>query len=943
MSEIDDIKNPDEELTSENPDRIPEAADNSSFSVSDADIELAEEAGADIPQIPVPRYHVPGEGERKTILSGMFRNWYLEYASYVILERAVPHIEDGLKPVQRRILHAMQTTDNGRFNKVAGIVGETMKYHPHGDASIGDALVQLGQKELLIDTQGNWGNILTGDQAAATRYIEARLSEFALETVFSSKITEWMPSYDGVRKEPVTLPVKFPLLLSQGVEGIAVGLSSKILPHNFNEIIDAAVAYLHGEQFALMPDFQTGGLLDATRYNDGARGGSVKVRAKIEKIDSKTLAITELPFGKTTSSLIASIVAAQEKGKIKIRQVVDNTAASALILVHLTPGTSSDKTIDALYAFTDCEVSISPNCCVIWDRKPRFLSVSDVLRFSVDHTKEMLRRELEIKLSETLETSLYASLEKIFIENRIYKDKEYEEARSSDEAVRHVDSRLEPFKPSFFREITDEDILKLWKIPFERIFRFNSDKADRRIAELNAEIDRLRNDLDNIVEYTVRWYTHLKSAYGARFPRRTTLRGFDSIEAAKVAEANRRLYFDRKGGFIGTGLKDSEYLFTCSDLDDILVIYDNGTYLTVKVSDKLYVGKKGTRVIHVGIFKKSDRRTVYNVIYLNGKGGFTYKKRCFLTGLTREKEYDLTKQLPGSKILYLSVNPNGEAEVVKVKIDMESTDPAGRRPRAREVLVNFAELEIKGKEALGNLVTKYAVDGKPTLLERGASTLGGREVWFDRDVLRLNYDGRGQSLGVFQGDDKVLVVTRDGDFFTTDFSDANHYDDNILRIEKFVPEKVWTLALYDASFGFPYLKRFHFEASAKPQHFVGTEEGSSIILLTDTPFPRLLFTFGGSDSVRPPQEIQADDFIGVKSFKAKGKRISLFKIEHIEELEPTKFPPEPEPIVAEDQEESTITDNPQGPVAVQGDLFGSFDSDAQSSEQSSMDEIKTEP
>lgn len=920
MSDKDDITTSNAGITPDSPDEHHADSISEPIALSDTDRALEEQAEADIPSIPVARYRVPGDGDRKTLLSGMFRNWYLEYASYVILERAVPHIEDGLKPVQRRILHAMQTTDNGRFNKVAGIVGETMKYHPHGDASIGDALVQLGQKELLIDTQGNWGNILTGDQAAATRYIEARLSEFALETVFSSKITEWMPSYDGVRKEPVTLPVKFPLLLSQGVEGIAVGLSSKILPHNFNEIIDAAVAYLHGEAFSLLPDFQTGGLLDATRYNDGARGGSVKVRAKIEKIDSKTLAITELPFGKTTSTLIASIVAAQEKGKIKIRQVVDNTAASALILVHLAPGTSSDKTIDALYAFTDCEVSISPNCCVIWDRKPHFLSVSDVLRFSVDHTKEMLRQELEIRLAETLETSLYASLEKIFIENRIYKDKEYEEARSSEEAVAHVDSRLEPFKPSFFREITSDDILKLWKIPFERIFRFNSDKADRRIAELNAQIDSLRHDLDNIVEYTVRWYTHLKNAYGARFPRRTTLRGFDSIEAAKVAEANKRFYFDRKGGFIGTGLKDAEYMFTCSDLDDILVIYDTGAYLTLKVSDKLYVGKKGAKIMHVGIFKKSDRRTVYNVIYLNGKGGFTYKKRCFLTGLTREKEYDLTKRLPGSKILYLSVNPNGEAEVVKVKIDKNSSDPSGRRPRASEVMVNFAELEIKGKEALGNLVTKYAVDGKPTLQEKGASTLGGREVWFDRDVLRLNYDGRGESLGVFQGDDKVLVITRDGDFFTTDFSDANHYDDNILRMEKFDPSKVWTLALYDASFGFPYLKRFRFEAAAKPQHFVGNEAGSSIILLTDTTFPRLLFTFGGSDSVRPPQEIQADEFIGVKSFKAKGKRISLFRIDRVEELEPTKFPPEPEPVPEENADPEPVS----APVAVQRDLFDSL-------------------
>ncbi len=911
MSEIDDTLDMDR-LSDEDANN---GSENTETSFAEEDIEPETVADAAVPVVAVPKYNVPGEGDRRTLLSGMFRNWYLEYASYVILERAVPHIEDGLKPVQRRILHAMQTTDNGRFNKVAGIVGETMKYHPHGDASIGDALVQLGQKELLIDTQGNWGNILTGDSAAATRYIEARLSEFALETAFSSKITEWMPSYDGVRKEPVTLPVKFPLLLSQGVEGIAVGLSSKILPHNFNEIIDAAISYLHDEPFALFPDFQTGGLLDATRYNDGARGGSVKVRAKIEKIDSKTLAITELPFGKTTSSLIASIIAAQEKGKIKIRKVDDNTAATAMIMVHLMPGTSSDKTIDALYAFTDCEVSISPNCCVIRDRKPHFLSVSDVLRYSVDHTQEMLHQELEIKLSETQEMRLYASLEKIFIEERIYKDKEYEEAKSSDEALVHVDGRLEPFKPGFYREITKDDILKLWKIPFERIFKFNSDKADERIAQLNAEVEHLQYDLDHIVEYTVKWYEHLKKAYGGKFPRRTTIRGFDSIEAAKVAEANKRFYFDKDGGFIGTGLKDAKLLFTCSDLDDILIIYKNGTYKIVKVSDKLYVGKK---IEHIGVFKKGDKRTVYNVIYRNGKEGFYYKKRCCITGLTREKEYDLTKGLQGSKIEWLSVNPNGEAEIVKVKLK-DQPDAAGRRPRALQVMVNFAELDIKGKESLGNLVTKYTVSDI-SLVEKGTSTLGGREVWFDKDVLRLNYDGRGESLGIFQGEDKVLVITTNGDFYTTDYSDANHYDANILRIEKFNPHKVWTLALYDASFGFPYLKRFCFEASAKPQHFVGNEEGSRMILLTDTPFPRLLFTFGGNDSVRPPMEVQADEFIGVKSFKAKGKRISIFKIEKFEELEPTKFPPEPEPLPADTEPEETDAE-PEGPKVVQGDLF----------------------
>ncbi len=857
---------------------------------------------------------------KRTVLSGMFRDWYLEYASYVILERAVPHIEDGLKPVQRRILHSMQTLDDGRFNKVANIVGNTMQYHPHGDASIGDALVQLGQKELLIDTQGNWGNILTGDSAAAPRYIEARLSEFALETVFSPKITEWTPSYDGRKKEPVTLPVKFPLLLAQGVEGIAVGLSSKILPHNFNEICDAAIAALKGEEVKLLPDFQTGGLLDASRYNDGARGGSVKIRAKIEKIDNKTLAITEIPFGKTTSTLIASILSAMEKGKIKIRKVDDNTAATAEILVHLIPGTSSDKAIDALYAFTDCEVSISPNCCVIVDRKPRFMSVSELLRYSVEHTQQLLRKELEIKLGETHETRLYCSLEKIFIEERIYKDREVEEARDMDAAIAHVDKRLEPFKKDFFREVTRDDLVRLWEIKMGRILKFNSEKANERIANLQKDIERLQFDLAHMTEYTTAWYRHLKEKYGEAFPRRTTIRGFDSIEAAKVAEANKRLYFDKAGGFLGTALKDNEFLFTCSDIDDILIIYKDGTYKLVKVQDKLYVGKK---IIHISLFKKGDKRTIYNVIYRNGaKDAYSYKKRFFITGLTREKEYNLTKGLPGSKVEWLTCNPNGEAEIVKVLLKDEPNE-TGRRPRSKEVMVNFAELDIKGKESLGNLVTKYQIDDVK-LVEKGSSTLGGREVWFDRDVLRLNYDGRGESLGVFQGDDQVLVITKTGEFFTSSYSDANHYDDNIARIEKFDPRKVWTLALTDATLGFPYLKRFTFETSAKPQRFVGSDATSSVILLTDTCYPRLEVTFGGHDAVRPPMEIDAEEFIAVKSFKAKGKRISTYTIDSIRELEPLRFPEEPEPESEEPEEEHMPAEEEEesnNPKVVQGDLF----------------------
>lgn len=850
--------------------------------------------------------------ERKTVLSGMFRSWYLEYASYVILERAVPNIVDGLKPVQRRILHSMRTIDDGRFNKVANIVGNTMQYHPHGDASIGDALVQLGQKDLLIDTQGNWGNIITGDEAAAPRYIEARLSEFAIETAFSPKITEWTPSYDGRKDEPVVLPMKFPLLLAQGVEGIAVGLSSKILPHNFNEIIDAAIDYLHNRPFKLLPDFQTGGLLDVSKYNDGGRGGSVKVRAKIEKIDNKTLAITELPYGKTTTTLIPSILSAVEKGKIKIKSVEDNTSATAEILVNLAPQTSSDKAIDALYAFTDCEISISPNCCVIRDRKPEFLTVSDLLRYSVDHTQEMLRQELDIKLGETREQQMFLSLEKIFIEERMYKDPEIEGAPDMETAIARLDTLFDPFKASFFRELTEEDLIRLWEIKMGRILKFNSEKADQRISRLDEEIEKIEYDLEHIVEFTEKWYLHLKEKYGSRFPRRTVIRGFDSIEAAKVAEANKRFYHDEEGGFIGTGLKDKKFLFTCSDIDDILVIYKSGKYKIVRVQDKLFVDKN---IIHIGVFKKGDKRTIYNVIYLNGKGGSSYMKRFYITGLTREKEYDITKGLPGSKILWLTCNPNGEAETVRVLLKDEP-DESGRRPRNRRLSINFSDLAVKGKESLGNLVTKYKIESKGITLEkRGTSTLGGREVWFDRDVLRLNYDGRGESLGIFHGEDQVLVITKTGEYFTSSFADTNHYEDNILRIEKFDPHKIWTLVLNDASLGYPYMKRFAFESSPKPQRFVGSDEQSSVILLTDTPYPRIKVEFGGADAVRPALEIEADEFIGVKSFKAKGKRLSNYNVANVEELEPTKVPEEtvenPEPEDLPDQEEaSDMPDQP---------------------------------
>ncbi len=809
-------------------------------------------------------------------LRGMYRNWFLEYASYVILERAVPHIADGLKPVQRRILHTMKTLDDGRFNKVNNIVGSAMQYHPHGDASITDALVQLGQKDFLIEKQGNWGNILTGASAAASRYIEARLSEFALETLYNPKITEWTPSYDGRKNEPVTLPAKFPLLLAHGAEGIAVGLSSKILPHNFNEIIDAAVAYLSGEDFVLYPDFPTGGFIDVSRYNEGRRGGAVKIRAKIEKVDNRTLAVTEIPYGKTTGIIIDSILKAYEKDKIKIRKVDDNTAEKACILVHLQPGTSSDKAIDALYAFTDCEVSVSPNCCVIDDKKPCFLGVDDLLRYSVDSTRNILEAELKVRLGELQEQRLFASLEKIFIEERIYKDKEYEQAPDIKSAVRHIDSRLEKYKPSFVREINDDDILKLVEIKMKRIFKFSSDEADDRIADLDRKIAEINDRLAHIVEYTIDWYKRLKAKYGDAYPRRTVIRNFDNIEAANVAEANERLYINREDGFIGTGLKKDEFICNCSSLDDIIIFYKDGRYKVVRVQDKISIGKN---VLYVNVFKRNDTRTIYNVIYRNGAGGIYYMKRFAVTGVTRDKEYNLTQGLPGSKVMWFSANPNGEAEVVKVTLKPKL------RLKTLQFDIDFAKLAIKGKQSQGNLVTKNEVH-RFSLKEHGASTLGGREVWFDPDVLRLNYDGRGRLLGEFMGDDLVLVIQKNGEYYTTGFEATNHYDDNILRIEKFRPKQVWTAILFDADQGYPYIKRFMFEPSARKQRFIGDNERSSLILLTDTPHARFEVRFAAPDDFREPLIVDAENFIGLKSFKAKGKRLVTYALDTVTEIEP---------------------------------------------------------
>ena len=825
-------------------------------------------------------YVVPTD--KNTHLSGMYQNWYLDYASYVILERAVPHISDGLKPVQRRILHSMKELDDGRFNKVANVVGNTMKYHPHGDRSIGDALVQLGQKDLLIECQGNWGNILTGDDAAAPRYIEARLSEFALETVFNPKTTEWTLSYDGRKPEPVTLPIKFPLLLAQGAEGIAVGLSSKILPHNFNEILDAAVAYLRGEDFALFPDFPTGGFIDVSKYNDGERGGSVRIRSKIEKIDNKTLEITDIPYGKTTGTLIDSIIKAQEKGKIKIRKVDDNTAERADIIVHLVPGTSSDKTIDALYAFTDCEISISPNCCVISDKKPHFLTVSAVLRNSVDTTKSLLESELKIQHAELSESLLFASLEKIFIEERIYKDKEYEQSKNEDDAIKHITKRLKPFAESLVRAITRDDVAKLLDVKMRRIIKFNSEKADAYIKSLNDKIAEIDNNLAHLVEYTIDWYLHLKEKYGHEHPRKTIIRNFDNIVASKVAEANEKLYINREDGFIGTGMKKDEFVCNCSDIDDIIIFFKDGKYKIVKVADKVYVGKN---ILYLNVFKRNDLRTIYNLVYQDGKGGPVLMKRFAVTSLTRDREYDMTRGTKGSKIWWFSANPNGEAEILRVTLK--------EKPRLKKLQfdVDFADIAVKGKGAIGNLVTRNDVH-RISLKERGTSTLGGREVWFDPDVLRLNYDGRGFSLGEFFGNDLVLVVLKNGQFYTSTFDATNHYEDNILFIEKFRPKVVWTAVLNDADQGYPYIKRFAFEATAKKQSFIGENADSQLLLISDKKYPRFRVVFGGVDEFREPLVVDAVDYIGEKSYKAKGKRLTTYTVGNIEEIEPREVPEE---------------------------------------------------
>ena len=812
-------------------------------------------------------------------LSGMYQGWFLAYASYVILERAVPHIEDGLKPVQRRILHSMKRMDDGRYNKVANIVGHTMQFHPHGDASIGDALVQMGQKNLLIDTQGNWGNILTGDRAAAPRYIEARLSQFALDVIFNPKTTDWQLSYDGRNQEPITLPAKFPLLLAQGAEGIAVGLSSKILPHNPLELCQAAISYLKGESFELYPDFPTGGSIDVSKYNDGLRGGSVKVRAKIEKLDNKTLVIKEIPYSKTTTSLIDSILKAIDKGKIKAKKVDDNTAAEVEIQVHLAGGVSSDKTIDALYAFSDCEVNISPNCCVIEENKPVFMPVSQVLKHCVDSTMGLLRRELTIRKDELLSSLFFASLESIFIEERIYKDKKFEQANDIEAAILHIDNRLEPFKNDFIREVTRDDILRLLEIKMQRILKFNKDKANELMAKMQQEIKDIDYKLAHMVDVTIEWFTFIMNKYGKNYPRLTEIRNFDTIEATKVVEANEKLYINRQEGFIGTGLKKDEFVCNCSDIDDIIIFYKDGLYKVVKVADKIFVGKN---IIHVQVFKKNDKRTIYNAVYRDGKKGNYFIKRFNVPTITRDRDYNLTNGTPGSRVVYFTANPNGEAEIIKVTLD-----PASKKGNLF-IEKDFSEVLIKARTAKGNILTKFNVQ-RIGLKSHGHSTLGGRKVWFDPDVNRLNYDEHGTFLGEFNEDDSILVVLNNGDFYITNFDANNHYEDNIMIIEKWNPNKVWSLALIDAdNNNFYYVKRFCMEATKKHQNFVGENAKNQMLILTDQAYPRLLVTFGGADAYREPLEIDVESFIGVKGFKAKGKRISTWNIHKIEQLEPLR-------------------------------------------------------
>ncbi len=829
-----------------------------------------------------------------THISGMYQNWFLDYASYVILERAVPYVEDGLKPVQRRILHSMKDLDDGRYNKVANIIGHTMKYHPHGDASIGDALVQLGQKDLLIDTQGNWGNILTGDRAAAPRYIEARLSKFALEVVFNPKTTTWLSSYDGRNKEPQTLPVKFPLLLAQGVEGIAVGLACKMLPHNFNELCDASVAVLKGKKTDIMPDFATAGMADFSNYNDGLRGGKIRVRAKITAIDKKILMISEIPYGTTTGSLIDSIIAANDKGKIKIKKVEDNTSENVEIVVHLVPGISPDKTIDALYAFTDCEVSISPNACIIENDKPKFIGVNEILKISTHQTLELLKRELEIEKGELQESYLFASLEKIFIKDEMYID--FKQYSDKETLFVYLDERFKKYKKQFIRTITNDDYEKLTQIPMIRITRFDSAKADEKMKALDARINEIDHHLANMIDFAVEYFKNLKKKYGVGKERKTEIKSFENIVATRVVVANEKLYVNREEGFAGFGLKKDEYVCECSDIDDIIVFRKDGTMQVSKVTDKAFVGKD---LIHIAVFKKNDDRTVYNLIYRDGKSGSVFMKRFPVTGVTRDKQYDLTKGTKGSEILYFTANPNGEAEVVEVQLKP--------MPGLRKVQwdINFADLAVKGRNSMGNVVTKYAVR-KILLKEKGVSTLGAIDIWFDDTVQRLNTDKRGTFLGSFGPTDKILTITQSGFYKITSFDLSTHFDEDMILIEKFNQNKPVSAIYFEGESKTYFVKRFMIEPTDKKVLFITETPGSRIEIVTTENIPVVELKFSKvKDKELPDQQIDLTQFIEVKGMKAKGNKLSYAKVKEINLLPPVEVPIDDE--VLEEFEESGMS------------------------------------
>lgn len=851
----------------------------------EGDENLNEEPIDESSAVPSEKYEkLLGEDSKKYKLSGMFKDWFLDYSSYVILQRAVPNIVDGLKPVQRRVLHAMYEHDTGAYSKVAGIVGEAMHFHPHGDASILGALVQLGQKGYAIDCQGNWGNILTGDPNAAGRYIEARLSKFAKDVIFDPKITEWMTSYDGRNQEPVELPVRFPLLLAQGTEGIAVGMASKILPHNFNELIDASIAYLQGKEFELLPDFPTGGYADCSKYMKGQRGGSVKVRAKIEKIDKNTLAIKEIPYGKTTHVLVDSILKAKDKGKIKIKKIEDMTTDTADLVIHLPNDVSPDKTIDALYAFTDCETNIAPNACVIKDNKPQFLSVDDILIYDTEHTRDLLRKQLEIKKNELEDNWHYTSLEKIFFENRVYKILE-EDQKTWEAQIKDVFKRMCEFQGQLIRKITMDDILKLVEKPVRKISKFDTKVIDQKILDIEKELNVVKDNIEHITEYTIKFFQNIKTKYGKDFPRRTEITDFETITATKVVSNNAKLYANLETGFVGIGLKkdEGEYLCDCSDMSEIIVIGKDGKYLITKVSDKAFFA---TNLLYVGIFNRGDSRTIYNVIYRDGKSTVYYAKRFAITSVTRDKEYDITQGKPGSNILWFSVNHNGEAETVKIYFRA--------RPKLKKLNMeyDFSELAIKGKVSRGNLVTKNAIQ-KISLRAKGISTIGGKSIWFDTDVQRLNEDGRGMLLGEFSGNDKIIAVFKNGTYYTTSYDLSNRYQGDLLLIEKYDENKVYAALYYDGE-NF-YIKRFSFPPSDNsPASFIADNRGAYLADFSADKHPQFMVTFTGRQEHREPEKFDAEEFIAKKGITAKGNRCHRYDILKVEFIEPLHKPEDDE-------------------------------------------------